>query len=94
MGRAGTSEALALFLLEMASFGCGGDAMRLAASLSGSPLPSPLLIFCRAFAAARSLPQARATGTVLNRRRGGTLDTTNEMGKRIDQPGRRQVKGT
>lgn len=65
------SKALALFLLEMASFGCGGDATRLAASLSGSPLPSsPLLIFGRAFAAAHSLPQARATGSVLNWRRG------------------------
>lgn len=65
------SQALTLFLLETFSFVCGGDATYLAVSLSGSPLPSsPLLIFCKAFAAAHSLPQARATGTVLNWRRG------------------------
>lgn len=69
LGRAGMSEALALFSLEMASFGCGGDDTHLVVSLSGSPLPPPpLLIFCGAFAAAHSLPRARATGTVLNRR--------------------------
>lgn len=94
VGHAGVSEALALPVFEMVTFGCGGSAT-LPSSLSGSPLPSfsPLSFPAGVCGAAFSSP-GKSHGHSSQPEMRGTLDTTDKMGKRIDRPGRRQVKGT
>lgn len=94
VGQAGVSETLALLVFEMVPFGCGGSAA-LTASLSRSPLPSfSSLSFPAGFCGGAFTSPGKSYGRSSQSEMWDTLDVTGKMGKRIDWPGRRQVKGT
>lgn len=93
LGHAGMSKALAP-VFEMVTSGCGVNAV-VTANLSGSPLPSfSPLNFPAGFCGGAFSSPGKGHGPSSQPETRGGLDTTDKMGKRIDRPGRRQVKGT